>query len=625
MTRFLLLALFILINSPSFAQLGFCEGSKGEPIFQEDFGSGSSYGMALSTGITNYNFVSQDPQDGEYAISTVVGRQITSWHSSFPSTTVSNGRALIVNAGFTSGRFYRTEISGLCENTTYEFSAFLMNVYNPTSNACPMGEIPINVRFEIWDETDTELLKVGSTGAISGTASPKWEQFALTFKSQAGQNNIILKMFNNGEGGCGNDLAIDDIFFRSCGDLTSISTNGEMDMGLNVCAEEAPVNKILKAISDKSVYQSHAYQWQESSNGEDWVNISGATQDQFSVAMLSSSNYYRVMVAEDIVNLNNNLCSTVSEAFFINILQKPVAPISEGDIFICDGEEIPVLSVANVENIQVNWFDAEVGGELLKENSTSFQPETEGVYYAEALNVDFNCAASDRTSIKINIFSVPDLEDEELQLCPNSSLVLDAKVTGYTYNWSTGENSQSINVIQAGTYNVEVVTDQGCSATKTFSVIPVDKAEIAKVESDGNTVIISAANPGDFEYSLDGTNFQDSNYFLNVKSGVYTAYMRDLSECNTESLEFPHIVVSDLVTPNGDGFNDFFDLKGLEFFPSSEIFIFDRYGKLLKSGNGVDFSWDGTLNAVNMPASDYWYHIKIEGYAILKGHFTLMR
>lgn len=625
MIRLLFLILFFLISKPSFSQLGFCKGSKGDPIFQEDFGSGTGYGPSLATGITSYNYVTEDPQDGEYTVSTIVGRQITSWHSSFPSTAVSNGRALIVNAGFTSGRFYRTEISGLCENTTYEFSAYLMNIYNASSGACVNGDIPINVRFEIWDQTDTQILKEGSTGAINSSSTIKWEQFALTFKSEAGQNNVILKMYNNGDGGCGNDLAIDDIIFRSCGDLTTISTSGELDMGLVVCEEDAPVNKTLEATPDNTVYQTHAYQWQESANGEDWINISGATQRQFSVIMLSSSTYYRVKVAEDSINLNNNFCSSVSESFFINILKKPDIPISEGNVFICEGEEFPLLSVVRVENVRINWYTAEVGGELLKENSFSFQPEIEGVYYAEALNANFNCDASDRIAIKFKINNVPDLEDEELQLCPDSSLLLDASISGYTYNWSTGESSQSITITQSGTFQVEVVTDQGCSSTKSFFVSNVDKAEIDKVESNESTVIISAANLGDFEYSLDGFNFQDSNTFFNISGGVYTAYMRDLSACNTVSLEFPHIVVAKMISPNGDGYNDFFTLKGLEFFPASEILIFDRYGKLLKTGNGVGFSWDGTLNATNLPASDYWFHIIIEGYTTLKGHFSLLR
>lgn len=625
MIRFLFLITFFLITGSSFAQLGFCDGSKGDPIFQEDFGSGTGYGPALATGITSYNFVTQDPQDGEYTVSDIVGRQITSWHSYFPNTTLSGGRALIVNAGFTSGQFYKTNISGLCENTTYEFSAYLMNIYNSTSGACPNGDIPVNVKFQIWDETDTQLLKEGSTAAITASSTPEWEQFALTFKSEAGQNKVILKIFNNGDGGCGNDLAIDDIIFRSCGDLTSIDTNGATNTGLVVCKEDTPVTKTLVATPDNTVYQTHSYRWQQSANGEDWMNILGATQSEYTIVMLSSSNYYRVKVAEDVVNLNNNLCSSFSEAFFAEIIKKPDAPISMGDKFICAGDVIPEIAVNNTENLRINWFSEAIGGVMLRENSFSYQPEEAGVFYAEAIDGDYDCDPSARTPIRVVINDVPVLEDEELQLCPGSTLLLDVKLSGYTYSWTTGESSQSIIVSQPGTYSVEVITDQACFTTKTFTVAPVDNAEISSVESDVNTVIIKPANTGVFEYSLDGLNFQTSNVFLDVSSGVYTAYMRDLSECKVVSLQFPHIVVSKMISPNGDGYNDFFTLKGLEFFPSAEIRIFDRYGKLLKSGNGVNFSWNATLNGINLPASDYWYHIIIEGYATLKGHFSVMR
>ena len=66
-TCFFFLLFFVSINT--FAQLGFCTGSKGDPIFHEDFGSGSGTGPALDNGVTNYTYVTQDPQDGQYTIS----------------------------------------------------------------------------------------------------------------------------------------------------------------------------------------------------------------------------------------------------------------------------------------------------------------------------------------------------------------------------------------------------------------------------------------------------------------------------------------------------------------------------------------------------------------------------
>jgi len=60
--------LCLLITVTSFGQLGFCSGSKGDPIFSENFGNGTNYGPALPTGTTNYTFVIGNPNDGSYTL-----------------------------------------------------------------------------------------------------------------------------------------------------------------------------------------------------------------------------------------------------------------------------------------------------------------------------------------------------------------------------------------------------------------------------------------------------------------------------------------------------------------------------------------------------------------------------
>ncbi|MCB7480096.1 T9SS type B sorting domain-containing protein [Christiangramia sediminis] len=607
------------------AQLGFCTGSKGDPIFQEDFGSGNSSGNELGAGVTSYRFVRQDPQDGEYTISADIGNTITSWHNYIPQTTISGGKALIVNADFNPGKFYEKKISGLCENTTYEFSAFLMNVYNKASNVCANDEIPNNVKFEIWDETNSFVLKSGDTGDIFATNSPIWEQYALTFQSEPGQEAVILKMYNNGEGGCGNDLAIDDIIFSSCGDLTEITTQEGNSVPIEICEENSPFTITIKASPDNSVYEEHYYQWQESSNSEDWQDITGANTQVYETGPINNTTYFRVKVAEDIINLSSNECSSASEAFKIKIIQKPLAPVSSGDINVCGNDDIPALQVNTDEGMLVNWYDAEIGGNLLAENTNSYIPETEGTYYAEAVNADYDCAGSLRTAVTLAINSVPEEEDEELQICPGSDLQISAGVSGFRYVWNTGETSEAIRVDTSGIFSVEIITDTGCSVTKTINIKPVDNAQISEVKSEGETVTIIPEYEGQFLYSLDGQNFQGSNVFRSLPGGVYTAYIKDLQECNLDFKEFPHIVIPAFISPNNDGINDRFELKGIEYFDSSEIQIFDRYGKLLKIDSGKDFIWNGQFEGVNLPADDYWYRIEISGFKDLTGHFSLMR
>ncbi len=80
-------------------------------------------------------------------------------------------------------------------------------------------------------------------------------------------------------------------------------------------------------------------------------------------------------------------------------------------------------------------------------------------------------------------------------------------------------------------------------------------------------------------------------------------------------------------TPNGDGYNDFWQIKGINasFQPNSIIYIFDRYGKLLKQLSVKSEGWDGTFNGTKMPTDDYWFKLFLEDGRQYSGHFTLKR
>ena len=622
--KYFLLVLLLFWSPFLYSQLGFCTGSKGDPIFHENFGTGNTSGPPLSAEVTNYTYVTGDPNDGEYTISGRIGQNNTTWHSYFPATTISQGRALVVNASYTSGLFYTTKIEGLCENASYEFSAFLLNVYDRKSNACGNGGIPINVRFEIWDETNTTLLREGSTGDISSTNSPVWEQYALTFQSRAGQEAVILKMFNNGDGGCGNDLAIDDIIFRSCGDFTEISAGETAKNPFVICDSSPPVSLSLQATPDFSVYSTHVYQWQQSPDGIIWQDINNANQDNFITPEINSSRFYRVRVAEAEINLENNLCSSASEVFKVVYVETPLAPVSRGDVEICNNEVIPALEVTAQRDETVNWYDAPSGGNLIAENTSSYQATVAGIYYAEAIKTE-GCEAGPRTAVSLSFIEVPNIEDENLQLCDNAEIILQAGVPGATYIWSTGETSEEIRVSTPGDFSVNITTAQGCRVEKTFSIIPVISAQIAGIDSEEGRVRIETSVPGDFEYSINGRDFQVSNIFENVPGGIYTAYVRDPAGCETVELRFPHLVIQKYFSPNNDGFNDLFELKGVSYFQSSYIRIYNRYGALIKSGAGAGFSWDGTFNGTPLPADDYWYEIFIEDFKRIKGNVSLLR
>lgn len=315
----IIIFLFIFSISKTEAQLGFCTGNSGDPIFTEDFGSGYE-DVRIPSGSTTYKFTKGMPKDGGYKVSNNTKRK--QWFAIKDHTSADGkGRALIVNASNVPGEFFKIPVSNLCENTTYEFSSWLINLmpaYYKLGNSGKKGK-PINVTFEIWDSTGRSMIKSGNTGNIHGSNSPNWKQYGLVFQTKPGQTSVILKMRNNGSGGFGNDLAIDDIMFRTCGDKVLIVDELKKSSA-SIYLNELPYSTILTAKPDFSVFSTHFYQWQKSNNRLDWVNIKGEKSSSISVKNIKSTSYYRALVAEDAINLLNASCNSSSQIYKVNIL-----------------------------------------------------------------------------------------------------------------------------------------------------------------------------------------------------------------------------------------------------------------------------------------------------------------
>lgn len=530
---------------------------------------------------------------------------------------------LIVNADPNPGNFYVTPINGLCENTTYEFSSWLINLLPSNHNCDP--QVPINVRFEIWDNTNTTLLAAGDTGAIYSTATANWQQYGLVFQTVSGQTSVILKMKNNGAGGCGNDLAIDDIMFRTCGDRIIIQDSLN-NSTVYLCENNLPYSATLTAAPNYAIFSSHYYQWQESNDAQNWNNIPNENNQSYTVSSINRTTFYRVLVAEDEKNLFNNSCNSSSEIFEIIVVPQPDTPISNGDLNLCQNDATP-LTVTTPSDIDVNWYDSQTGGQLLKANSNAFSPMVSGTYYAESQNIKANCRSTSRTAVSVNYYELPMVNDEILEFCENTTTRIHANVINQNvverYLWNTGEVTEFIDVNTAGTYTVEVYNNS-CAATKTITLNQINNPSFLSVGSNGNDIIITPNNTGDFEYSLDGIVYQTSTTFKNIVGGLYTIYAKEKNCPGVITTTYIHFYIPKYFTPNGDHINDTFNLAGIEHYKNSSVTIFDRYGKLLKRSINMPFSWDGSMKGKQLPTGDYWYIIVIDGQKTT-GHFTLKR
>ena len=219
----------------------------------------------------------------------------------------------------------------------------------------------------------------------------------------------------------------------------------------------------------------------------------------------------------------------------------------------------------------------------------------------------------------------------------------------YSYTWnpknpnvdSNGNESAVYTITQEGNYSVRISdqnTTQFCETIQNFEVIELTKPRIIDVLGASDLFIIGTSSTIEVlttnntelnEYRLDNGAWQNDPVFIHVEGGPHEVFVRDTNGCNFEdSREFELILFRPFFTPNADNINDYWKIDDLSNLYQAQIFIYDRYGKLLKQLNPDDIGWDGTYNDKDMPADDYWALIE---YSIngskkrFRSHFSLIR
>jgi len=218
------------------------------------------------------------------------------------------------------------------------------------------------------------------------------------------------------------------------------------------------------------------------------------------------------------------------------------------------------------------------------------------------------------------------------------SFVAISGATGATYPVTTMDNATDIYyVVATSTSALGCVSNPSAPITITRSsgATPIgDGYIISEYFADNQTitVTVNGYSLSSYLYQLDNGPIQSNNVFTDVSAGVHTVTVYDptsddvcgvltLSGINT--VNYPHYF-----TPNGDGYNDRWQIVGLEDQPEAKVMIFDRYGKLVKQISTTGAGWDGTFNGTALPATDYWFvieYIENNQQKTFKAHFSLKR
>lgn len=195
--------------------------------------------------------------------------------------------------------------------------------------------------------------------------------------------------------------------------------------------------------------------------------------------------------------------------------------------------------------------------------------------------------------------------------------------------------ASSLTAIKIGTYRVDVTNRttlcKSSAKVKVVSSLPPDSMTFVKSSyfEDEKTITVNVLPVSTYEYQIDNGVFQDSNQFSVITSGDHKIVVRDKFGCNqiediVTLLDYPKFF-----TPNGDGYNDLWTIGDLEINqPDTQIFIYDRFGKLMKQMTLASKGWDGTVNGVALPADDYWFTVNYDEGQIkktFKSNFSLKR
>lgn len=342
---------------------------------------------------------------------------------------------------------------------------------------------------------------------------------------------------------------------------------------------------------------------------------------------------------------------TTTQCYYVYPFQLRVNPLPIAnqpvDIEACDDDfdgvlefdllqqNAAILNGQNPNTYSVAYYSSiENANEALEPLETNYYAYNNEIIYARVQNNNTGCYSITNFSAIVNrkpFVNIPNqvvcLNDLPLVVSADTSFSTD------TYLWSTGETTPEIEITTLGNYAVTVTSELGCATVINFSVSESESAAIEFIEvldfSDPNNITITVNGIGNYLYQLDNNPPQTSNIFENVTLGYHTLTVIDVNGCApTLPREIVVVDAPKFFTPNGNGPNETWHITGVETLPGTIVYIFDRYGKLLKQLAYNDRGWDGTYRGFNMPASDYWFSAEVRRGNIsfeVKGHFTLRR
>jgi len=186
----------------------------------------------------------------------------------------------------------------------------------------------------------------------------------------------------------------------------------------------------------------------------------------------------------------------------------------------------------------------------------------------------------------------------------------------------------------ADAYATQTQTGTATVIVNPLPVITINSNKGLSV-SKGDALILTAT--GGTQYSWTGAEIDGGQSTATVtirpkQSGLYKVLVTNASGCTAEQsinitvVDDYKLEASTVVTPNGDGYNDKFIIKNIDYYPNNTLKIFDKAGRILYTKQAYANDWDGTVNGSPLAEGTYYYIIDLgNNIGTFKGFINIIR
>ena len=306
-----------------------------------------------------------------------------------------------------------------------------------------------------------------------------------------------------------------------------------------------------------------------------------------------------------------------------------------GSTTICSSNATNITISSIDPNASFSWTVS--GGTLISGASSgsgnqiaqllTYSGDTKDSVTYTIISSDAGCTATKQITVVVNNCACSTVITGNTAFCQGDSIVLDAGAGFSFYTWSNGENTQTITVKQPGRYEVTVIGQNECVAKDSVDVEVSPLPEFYIIPGNlfcpGGQTTLSI--PSGFSSVL-WSSSETSDSIIVSNEGSYSVSAQSTDGCPVSaaidvlyaSCGDKDLWIPNAFSPNGDGINDVFMVRGN---PSTvtieKMVIYNRLGnKVFESNNGLPndtaAGWDGQYKGQLAQVDSYAYYVLVK-------------